>query len=117
MSSIEGIFSSNSGVTTGTGGTGTGVGARAGYGQAFLEGVGLTVMDLDKRLHYLPRNLTLKFEAIYSFSFSLSSQVIGGTTRSNLTFGSLLEAEEDEDDEEDEVDEEERDTGGEVLAF
>ena len=114
MSSVEGIFSSNSGVTIGTG---TGVGARAGSEQAFLEGVGLTVMDLDKRLHYLSRNPTLKFEAIYSFSFSLSSQVIGGTTWSTLTFGSLLEAEEDEDDEEDEVDEEERDTGGEVLAF
>ncbi|KAJ9709478.1 hypothetical protein PVL29_001116 [Vitis rotundifolia] len=73
-------------------------------------------MDSNRRLRYLSRNLTLKFEAMSSSS-SFSSQIMGGTTLSTPVSGSLLEAEEDEDDEEVEANREEGDVGGRVLTF
>ena len=82
------------------------VGAKAGFEQAFLEGVGLTAMDLDRCLHCLSRNSALKFEAISSSFYS--SQIIGDTTWSTHASGSPLEDEEDGDDEDDEADGEEK---------
>ena len=84
------------------GGTDTSAGAEAGFEQAFLEGVGLTTMDLDKCLCYLSLNLALKFE-VMSSSFS-SLQIIGDTTWSTHASSSPLEDEEDGDDENDEAD-------------
>ena len=93
-------------------GTDTSARAEVGFEQAFLEGVGLTTMDLDKHLRCLSRNPTLKFEAISS-SFS-SSQIIRDTTWTTHDFGLPLE---DGDDEDDEVDGEDKDEGGRVLTF
>ena len=97
------------------GGTETGF-KQAGFGQAFLEGIRLTSMDLNKCLHCLSRNLTLKFEVI-PFSSSSSSQIMGGTTQSTLVSGLLLEVEEDEDDEDDETDGENGNVGGGFLVL
>ena len=96
-------------------GTDTSAGAEVGFEQAFLEGVGLTTMDLDKRLRCLSRNPTLKFEAISS-SFS-SSQIIRDTTWTTHAFGLPLENEEDGDDEDDEVDGEDKNEGSGVLTL
>lgn len=97
--------------------TGTGEGVEAGFRQAFLEGVRLTTMDSDRRLHCLSRNPILKLEAISSSSSSSSSQIIGGTTRLTPVSGSWLEDEEDENDEEDGADEENMDARGRVLTL
>lgn len=81
----------------------------------FFEEEGLIVIDLDKRLHCLSRNPTLKLVAI-SFSSS-SSQIIGSTSWFTLASTSSLEDEangEDEGDEEDDKDEVVRDR---VLYF
>ncbi|KAJ9680219.1 hypothetical protein PVL29_019505 [Vitis rotundifolia] len=94
-------------------GTSMGGGIEASFGQAFFEGVGLTTMDLDKRLRCLSRNPILKLEAISSSSFS-SLQIIVSTTRSTPSSGSSLE---NEDDEDDETNGEDEDVGGEVLTL
>ena len=96
-------------------GTDTSAEAEVCFEQAFLEGVGLTIMDLDKPLCCLSRNPTLKFEAISS-SFS-SSQIIRDTTWTTHAFGLPLEDEEDVDDEDDEADGEDKDEGGGVLTL
>ena len=75
--------------------TGTGAITRTGSGQritrqGLLEKRGMTVMDLNRCLHYLSLNPVLKFAAM-SFSF-YSSQVIGGTTDSTPISGSVLAA-------------------------
>lgn len=120
MSSAEDNFSSSLGMisTAIVEGTGTGGGTetgfkQAGFGQAFLEGIRLTSMDLNKCLHCLSRNLTLKFEVI-PFSSSSSSQIMGNTTQSTPVSSLLLEAEDDEDDE---ADGENENVGGGVLAL
>ena len=100
-----------------TEGTRTGGGAKAGFRQAFLERVGLTVMDSNRCLRYLSRNPALKLEIISSSSSSSSSQIIRGTTPSTPASGLSLEDEEDRDDKEDKVDEEDGDVGGEVLTL
>ena len=98
--------------------TRTGRGAKAGFGQAFLERVGLTVMDSNRRLCYLSRNLALKLEVISSSSSSSSSsQITRGTTRSTPASCLSLEDEEDIDDEEDEAHEEDGDVRGEIIAL
>lgn len=48
------------------------------------------MMDSDKRLHYLSLNPVLKFTAM--FSYSSSSQAIGGTNDSTHVFGLVLTA-------------------------
>lgn len=92
-------------------------GVKAGFEQAFLERVGLTVMDSNRRLRYLSQNPTLKLEVISSSSFSSSSQIIGGTTQSTPASSLSLEDEENRDDKDDEIDEEDDDVGSEVLAL
>ena len=91
MSLAKRSFSSNSRATVVAvaGGTDTDIGVGAGSEQALLEGIGLTVIDSDRRLRCLSRNLALKFEAI-SYSSSSSSQIMGDTTQLTLIFGSLL---------------------------
>lgn len=114
MSSIDEGFSSGSRMTAAAivGRAGMDEIARVGSKQAFFEGVGLIVMDSDKRLHCLSQNSALKLEAI-SFSSS-SSQIIGGTSRLTPVSSSSLQDEEDEDDE---TDEEDKDVGSRVLAL
>ena len=68
------------------GDAGTGREVEASFKQAFLERVGLIIMDSGRRLRCLSQNLTLKLEVISSSSSS-SSQIIGSTTWSNLAFG------------------------------
>ena len=68
------------------GDAGTGREAEVGFKQAFLEKVGLIIMDSGRHLRCLSQNLTLKLEVISSSSSS-SSQIIGGTTWSNLASG------------------------------
>lgn len=88
-------------------------GVRVGSRQAFFEGVGLTTMDLDKRLRCLSQNSTLRLETISSSSFS-SSQIIGSASQLTPIFGSSLKDEENEDDE---IDEEDEDAGDGVLTL
>lgn len=90
-------------------GIGTGKEAEAGFRQAFLERVGLIIMDSDRRLRCLSQNLTLKLEVISSSSSS--SQIIRGTTWSNPASGSSVEDGDDESNEED------KDVEGEVLTL
>lgn len=71
------------------------------------------MMDLDRCLCYLSRNLALKFVAM---SHSSSTQTMGGATRSSLVSGSLLVVEEDEDEKEDDVDGKDEIVGGRVLT-
>ncbi|KAJ9702960.1 hypothetical protein PVL29_004632 [Vitis rotundifolia] len=101
-------------MTTVVGGTGMGGGAEAGFRQAFLEGIGLTSMDLDRRLRYLSQNSAFKLEAISYSSSSCSLLMIRCTTQSTPTSDSLLENEKDE---EDGANEEDNDAGGGVLAL
>lgn len=122
MSSAEGSFLSNSGVTSAIIVEDVGIGAgvetgsgQAGSGQTLFEGVGLIAMDLNRCLRCLSRNPALKFVAM-SLSSSFS-QILGGTTRSTPAFGSLMRAEEDEDGEEDEADGEDGGVGGRVLTL
>lgn len=69
--------------------------SRPGIRQAFFEGKGSILIDMDMRLRCLSRNLTLKLEVLFS-SFS-SLQIIGGTIQFTSTSASLLEDEENED--------------------
>ena len=115
VSSVEDNFSSSLGMisTAIVEGTGTSGGTETGFEQAFLEGIRLTSMDLNRCLRCLSQNLTLKFEVI-PFSSSFSSQIMGGTTQSTHVSSLLLEAEDDEDDE---ADGENENVGGGVLAL
>ena len=90
-------------------GIGTGKEAEAGFRQAFLERVGLIIMDSNRRLRCLSQNLTLKLEVISSSSSF--SQIIRGTTWSNPASGSSVEDGDDESDEED------KDVEGGVLTL
>lgn len=85
MSSVEDNFSCSSEVifTVIVEDIGVGIGAKTGFGQvgsgqALFEGVGLTMMDSDKRLRYLSRNPTLNFVAMPLSSSS--TQIMRGTT-------------------------------------
>lgn len=73
-------------------------------------------MDLDRHLHCLLWNPTLKLEAI-SLSSSSSSQIIRGTSWPIPVSSSLLEDEDNKNDEEDEADNEDGEAGDGVLAL
>lgn len=121
MSSAEGSFSSSSGVIStaivedASVGTGVEIGFRqVGSWHTIFEGLGLTMMDLNRCLRYLSQNPALKFVAMSPSSSS--TQTMGGATRSTLVFGSLLAAEEDEDKKENDVDGEDERVSGRVLV-
>ena len=123
MSSTEGSFSSDSRVisTIIVEGADIDRGAeivskQASSRQDLFEGIGLTIMDSNRRLRCLSQNVVLNFEAM-SHSSSSSSQTMGDTTLSTPISGSLSKAKEDEDDEEDEVDGEDKGAGGRVFAL
>lgn len=71
-------------------------------------------MDSDRRLHWLSRNSTLRFDAM-SPSSLFFSQTMGDTTLSTPIFGLLLLAEEDEDNEDDEANREDKEQVVEFL--
>lgn len=115
MSSIEEDFSSGLKVTT------TAVvddadldgGSGASSGQVFFKEGVLITMDLNRCLHCLSRNSSLKLEVISSSS----SQIIGCANRLTPTSALSLEDEENGEDEEDEASDEDKEAGSGVLSL